>query len=663
MELIRAIAAGTMLRVRMYLEDMGKTECFDKFSELYDVMEALDEQGLKLLETEERCPDSPYYKVIQLLGGEREGQNLLDFAVTVLLYPQFGAILKSMSGNVVTVELAYFMENIEAPSYGQMRNLYERGGAVLKPESNTELFFHTSFYADNRLLGYLCMDEGMDERLRGIAELFSPGDELEPLVIRQDICGQLVHMEPFLNEMIIIKGEEGAGKRFLLCHAFQQLGRKLIFAEISEILKRKQDISELMRLIRREALFHSCAICIHGITQQVLKEAELTATELLHMVVEPCRQFDIPVYFCTDIQTELLPYLSVPVNQFVLSEPKREERIRLWNAYGERYGLMLDSVQLGTKYKFTPKQIQRACIQLRAKQEKETLTEGSIADVLSGIMPPVLTKGSIEPYHPNCTLDDLVLPEEMKTKIRDICAHVWYSHKVYDEWNMESKYAYGKAVSVLLTGPPGTGKTMTARVIADMLRLPLYHVNLSQIVDKYIGETEKHLEEIFSNAERSNIILFFDEADAVFGKRSEVADAKDKYANTEVSYILQRIEAYDGIVILSTNYKGNIDAAFMRRIQYILNFHLPDEEERLSIWKGCFPKESPLEEVDFEYLAKQFEFSGSSIKNVVLTAAFLAAQEGGAISMKHIVGGIKNEYVKNGKPVFSAELGRYAYLL
>ena len=177
-------------------------------------------------------------------------------------------------------------------------------------------------------------------------------------------------------------------------------------------------------------------------------------------------------------------------------------------------------------------------------------------------------------------------------------------------------------------------ESRTGYDMATLLELPLYQINLSQVVDKYIGETEKRLEDIFDTAEKSNTILFFDEADAIFGKRSEVSDAKDKYANTEVSYILQRIEQYEGIVILATNYKKNIDEAFMRRMRYLIEFTLPGPALREEIWRSAFAAEVPLDHVDFAYLARQFELSGGAIKNIVLNAAFSAAREGSAVGMR-----------------------------
>lgn len=193
--------------------------------------------------------------------------------------------------------------------------------------------------------------------------------------------------------------------------------------------------------------------------------------------------------------------------------------------------------------------------------------------------------------------------------------------------------------------------------------LPLFKVDLSQVVDKYIGETEKRLEEIFQKAQQSNLILFFDEADSIFGKRSEVKDAKDKYANIETSYILQRIEEYDGVVLLATNYKNNIDPAFMRRIRYEISFSLPNKEIREEIWRSLFIKEVPYKDIDFDFLAQQFEFTGALIKNVMLYAAFKAASEDSAITMKHILKGVMYENKKQGKTMSLDEFGIYQELV
>jgi SpoVK/Ycf46/Vps4 family AAA+-type ATPase len=265
---------------------------------------------------------------------------------------------------------------------------------------------------------------------------------------------------------------------------------------------------------------------------------------------------------------------------------------------------------------------------------------------------------------PGFKLEDLKIDDHNRSVLNDIINQVEHRFKVYDEWSLKEKYAYGRCVSVILAGPPGTGKTMTVHALASRLGLELYKVDLSQIADKYVGETEKRLEEVFSKAERSNMILFFDEADAVMGKRSEVKDAHDKYANTEISFILQRMEEYDGIVILATNNMQNIDSAFMRRIRYVLYFHLPDADTRREIWTGVFGKGVPLaKDVDLDYLASQFEFSGGEIKNIVLNAVFYASTEKKEVTMKHIMKAVYRELTKGKQVTLGGDYGKYSHML
>ena len=217
---------------------------------------------------------------------------------------------------------------------------------------------------------------------------------------------------------------------------------------------------------------------------------------------------------------------------------------------------------------------------------------------------------------------------------------------------------------MLFAGPPRTGKTMAAQVVANELGLDIYKIYLSQIVSKYIGETEKNLNDLFNEAKKSNVILFFDETDALFGKRTEVKSSHDKNANIETSYLLQKMEEYDGITIMTTNYLENIDKAFFRRISYVIHFAFPNKDSRKKIWKNMYPKEMPLSKnIDFNYLARQFEISGGSIKNIALTSAFMAARDEKPLEMKHIILAVKYELGKQGKTLIKDDFSEYSYLL
>jgi hypothetical protein len=243
--------------------------------------------------------------------------------------------------------------------------------------------------------------------------------------------------------------------------------------------------------------------------------------------------------------------------------------------------------------------------------------------------------------------DDLILPPDAKTLLREICSQAECRPIVYGKWGFDRKLSLGKGLNVLFTGPPGTGKTMGAEVIAHELCLDLYRIDLSQVVSKYIGETEKNLDRIFTSAHDSNAILFFDEADALFGKRSEVHDSHDRYANIEISYLLQKMEEYQGISILATNLRGNIDEAFVRRLHAIVEFPFPDEEYRQRIWESVFPKEAPVgADVRFDLLARDVQLAGGNIKNMALAASFYAAVDGGVVHLSHLIHAAYREHQK-----------------
>jgi hypothetical protein len=252
---------------------------------------------------------------------------------------------------------------------------------------------------------------------------------------------------------------------------------------------------------------------------------------------------------------------------------------------------------------------------------------------------------------------DIVLPDETLDQLHDICRRVTRRHQVQEEWGFARKLSGGKGINALFHGHSGTGKTMAAEVVARELRLDLYKIDLAGVVSKYIGETEKNLERIFRAAENANAILLFDEADALFGKRSEVRDSHDRYANLEISYLLQKMEQYEGISILATNLRQNLDDAFLRRLAFIVPFPFPDEVSRGRIWAGIWPAETPLAaDVDADWLGTQFLLSGGNIRNAALAAAYHAAEEGSAVTRAHILRGISAEFQKMGRVLTAAEL-------
>ncbi|HET6522181.1 MAG TPA: ATP-binding protein, partial [Geminicoccaceae bacterium] len=247
--------------------------------------------------------------------------------------------------------------------------------------------------------------------------------------------------------------------------------------------------------------------------------------------------------------------------------------------------------------------------------------------------------------------DDIVLPDEALAQLHDICRRVVHKRRVLDGWGMGRKLPLGRGVAALFAGPSGTGKTMAAAILGRELGLDVYRIDLSRVVSKYIGETEKNLGRVFDAAERASVVLFFDEAEALFGKRSEVKDAHDRYANIEIGYLLQRMESYPGTTVLATNLRHHVDEAFLRRLQVVVEFPMPSEADRLRLWRRMFPPEAPLAaDTDLDALAREVRLAGGNIRNIALAAAFGAAADGRPIGMEHLWLAAAREHRKLGRP-------------
>ena len=336
--------------------------------------------------------------------------------------------------------------------------------------------------------------------------------------------------------------------------------------------------------------------------------------------------------------------------------PSYAERRALWQHFLQQQASQVSDFDLSTlagQFRLTAGQIRDAVASARdsAAQSGDEMHSSSLLAAARAHSNPRLATMARK-ITPRYTWSDIVLPDDQLTLLREIVATVRARSLVLEEWGVGRKLASSPGVTMLFSGPPGTGKTMAAEVIAAELSLDLYKIDLSTIVSKYIGETEKNLERIFSEAQSSNAILFFDEADAIFGKRSEVKDAHDRYANIEISYLLQRMEAYDGVTILATNLRANLDEAFTRRLQFAVDFPFPDEGYRLLIWQTLLPPGVPHEpDLDFELLARRFKLAGGNIRNILVSAAFLAASDGGRLGMKHLLHGTRRELQKMGRLV------------
>ena len=342
-----------------------------------------------------------------------------------------------------------------------------------------------------------------------------------------------------------------------------------------------------------------------------------------------------------------------PIFAMHFERPSSVERARLWQqTLGEEAALSPETLRdLSGQFVLTSGQIENA-VQIVKNSAFQLDRPFSSEDLFSAARQQSSHHlGQLgQKMEPRYRWEDIILPPQEKDILRDVISNMRYRAQVLEEWGLGKKLTSSQGLAVLFTGEPGTGKTLAAQVIAAELRLDLYRVDLSNVVSKYIGETEKNLEKVFREAQNSNAILFFDEADALFGKRSEVKDAHDRYANIEVGYLLQRMETHDGMTILATNLNTNIDDAFTRRLQFIVHFPLPDEAQRLAIWKVLLPPGLPVEgSLDLEFMARAYTLSGGNIRNVLVAAAFLAAQNGGRLHMEHLLRATRREMQKMGR--------------
>ncbi|WP_158289436.1 AAA family ATPase [Paenibacillus flagellatus] len=508
---------------------------------------------------------------------------------------------------------------------------------------------------DRRMATFLLDTGAPDETLRPAVTIHYPDEPLAPLVVHLDAQRQLASVASTRNGPVgvLLWGPPGSGKTLQLRHCCAGWGKSLLVADMRVFAEDGAGFAEKLSRIVREAVLHQAALALAHADALFPEEADAKSRERLRIVEEETDRFPLPLFVLTESRAK--PDFRSGGRIWLereLAVPGEKERESLWRTFASAAGLPDGEDWSGpaVKYRFTPGQIRDAVADAVALAEWEGKPAAAVVDQACYRQIRHRLERKAVRIEPRYGWDDIVLPDEQKELLRNACAQMKYRSLVYGEWGFERKLAYGKGLSMLYAGPPGTGKTMSAQVIARELRMELYKIDLSQVISKYIGETEKNLHELFLEAHKSSAILFFDETDALFGKRSEVKDAHDKYANIETAYLLQKMEEYEGISILATNLLNNIDEAFLRRIQYVIKFPFPDAEYREKIWRATFPRETPLaEDVDFRWLAGKYEIAGGNIKNVVLSAAFLAAEKGVAVGMREIVQAVRHELQKSGK--------------
>jgi hypothetical protein len=444
--------------------------------------------------------------------------------------------------------------------------------------------------------------------------------------------------------LVVLTGDDALGQADVAAAVAAELGVALQGLTAADVPAGYAELEALVTLVEREALLLGSALLVRCGDEGLSGPAARLVEQLRCLVFVSATQ---------------PPPLTRPALRLVVDKPDVLEQKRLWQqALGDGAGQLNGELDgIASQFKLSTR-----VIQTQGARLAPLLVAGGSTAVLWTTC-RTLGRSKLDDLAQHIDVgagwDDLVLPEAQQATLRRIAAHVRNRLKVHLEWGFAGKSRRGLGISALFVGESGTGKTMAAEVLAGDLALDLYRIDLSAVVSKYVGETEKNLRRVFDAADESGAILLFDEADALFGKRSEVKDSHDRYANIEVSYLLQRMEAYRGLAILTTNLMAALDSAFHRRLRFVVQFPFPDQSLREVIWRGVFPALTPLDRIDYEKLAR-LSMAGGSIRNIALNAAFDAAQAGGAVSMEHLLQAARQEATKRDRPLTDAEIRGWA---
>ncbi len=496
---------------------------------------------------------------------------------------------------------------------------------------------------DERILHFLAGIDQPDERLHGLVERSSPEpDGATPTMttIAGRVASVLAAGPPHATVQVI--GGDRATRLAIAGFAAAGTERTLWRVEAADLPVIAADRYALARFVSREAVLERALVLIEcddvdGASVSAFVEALVVPAVL--GAAEPLRSMT-----------------GAPVID--VSVPPATERLAIWRAaLGPDVSSRLDGSlgPLAAQFDLGPESLRAV-----AARAATVVATGSSRDVERVVWDACRTEarprldGLAERVEAVADWDDIILPDGQLRTLHTIASQVRQRHRVYDHWGFATKGRRGLGISALFAGPSGTGKTMAAEVLARDLQLDLYRIDLATVVSKYIGETEKNLKRLFDAAEAGGAILFFDEADALFGKRSDVKDSHDRYANIEVSYLLQRMESYRGLAILTTNLKTALDSAFLRRIRFVVHFPFPDAAQRARIWRGIFPAETPTATLDHDRLA-QLDVAGGHIRNIALGAAFLAADRSDAVTMSDLAQAAQAEYAKLERPLSDAE--------
>ncbi|WP_445246352.1 ATP-binding protein [Microcoleus sp. OTE_8_concoct_300] len=520
----------------------------------------------------------------------------------------------------------------------------------------------TAIRLDKRILCYLLGEAAVDEHLLGIVTFPEPEPETLPLPPSQaGIADRLIatwSQAPRKLPLLQLCGSDSTTKYQIVSNICDDLGFNFGIINAAVLPTLPHELHILKQRWEREAILENRVLLLDCDT---ISTAEPVRTTAISLFIE---NLQTPAIISTleRLPTRQQTAVSFEVPPLSFHEQKTLWEIHLGTAANQLNGQL---TKLVSQFNLNPATIQAACLQVTTSADFPPPfpggLEGISPDERAGTGAPPLLSTQLWDFcrtqarprlddlaqriDATASWDDLVLPEAQREVLSDIATHLQQRSKVYQDWGFASKGSRGFGITCLFHGESGTGKTMAAEVLAQHFRLDLYRIDLSAVVSKYIGETEKNLGRIFDAAETGGVILLFDEADALFGKRTEVKDSRDRHANVEVSYLLQRMEAYSGLAILTTNMKNALDTAFLRRIRFMVEFPFPAAPYRTQIWQRIFPPQTPTQGLDYQKLG-QLQVAGGNIRNIAMNAAFFAADADEPVMMKHILLAAQRDYLK-----------------
>ncbi len=621
----------------------------------------------------------PFYQLCTKQGFDHFTVFALAGALLSSTQTSYASVYQIVNENVSltapTVESAarmYFGEKFSlAEASGHMSVCLESLMPIMDLRVNGNMPFSTVLTPDKRIIDYLFGRNPLrlDENYQRFFRMLTEEGDLDPVMANST---QLEAMEISYEQGVRIfswYGDEGSGRRFFIRQFCAKRGIRAITLNCKKLFVYDFSfVEKALWAVRRECIFTDACCCLSELDfREDEKEKYIGYMDL---AVSRLQEHKILIFL---MSREKLPLKSVTDREFTeleLPTPSNQEREECWRYFSREYGLDKDVElpEMATKFLFTPGKIKAALKQARSfsiMNHEVLISRAKLFEGCYNQMSSELTQKATK-VKANFGFEDIVMNASQRETLEHAIDQMNFRKQVYDNWNYTKKYPYGRGLSILLFGAPGTGKSMCAQVIAHELNLELYRVDLSKVIDKYVGETEKSISMIFREAKKCNVVLFFDECDTLFAKRSDDGGSNQASNNNKTALLLQEVEAYDGVSVLATNYKHNIDPAFFRRMKYIVEFQFPDADTREMLWRTTIPKGTPLaDDVDIRFLAERFEFVGGNIKNCILNAAFLAAADGDGrtVGMKHYLMAIKYEFVKTGKVFTRADFEPYAYMV